>query len=368
MPKRFTREQIIAKFVKVHGDRYDYSLVDYKGCGQYITIVCKEHGPFPQMPESHYSGHGCRACYEERANWIDADNFIQKAKSVHGDKYDYALVKFVDIYTEVVVICRDHGPFNQKPKYHINNQSGCLHCRDPVVIDRVALFDRFVKAARKIHGLKYEYDLDVFVNMSTKTLITCKKHGKWPTTPTLHVSKKQGCKRCADEAQSHSTEWFIKEAKKIHGDRYDYSLVEYTTKTKYVSIICRVHKAFPQTPHCHLLGHGCRRCKHFVSKPETEWLDELGIPNEYRQKTLSVDSRRCRVDAYDPTTNTVYEFYGDYWHGNPKLYKKSALNKSVDKTYGQLYKDTMKREKLLKKAGYKVISIWEHDWKESKAA
>lgn len=97
---------------------------------------------------------------------------------------------------------------------------------------------------------------------------------------------------------------------------------------------------------------------------EKEWLDSIEVPLEYRQVQIKIANKWYLVDAYDPNTNTVYEFYGDYWHGNPKIYNPYKINKKTNKTFIKLYKDTLEKEKILKQAGYKVISIWESDWKE----
>jgi hypothetical protein len=98
------------------------------------------------------------------------------------------------------------------------------------------------------------------------------------------------------------------------------------------------------------------------SKSEMRWLDSLGIEGLKRQHPIRFKGHRLMlVDGYDPATNTAYEFLGDYWHGNPKLYESSALNKTAGKTFGELYQQTMLRLDLLKEKGYNVIAVWESD-------
>lgn len=101
-----------------------------------------------------------------------------------------------------------------------------------------------------------------------------------------------------------------------------------------------------------------------TSKAEREWLDSICIPKEYRQIKISVDNSFYFVDGYDPESNTVYEFYGDFWHGNPQKYHPAKINKKASKTFGQLYNLTIAKENKLMQAGYKIISIWESDWIE----
>lgn len=103
-----------------------------------------------------------------------------------------------------------------------------------------------------------------------------------------------------------------------------------------------------------------------ASFAETEWLDSLNIPMEWRQIKISVGDTYFFVDAYDPATNTVYEFHGDFWHGNPKIFHPYKINKVAKKTFGKLYSATLKKENILKSAGYNIISIWEDDWNRSK--
>ena len=94
------------------------------------------------------------------------------------------------------------------------------------------------------------------------------------------------------------------------------------------------------------------------------WLDHLNVPNDklHREVKITVKSKVFYVDGFDPKTNTIYEFNGDYWHGNPKRYKSNDINPSVKKTFGELYKITINKEKQLKKLGFKIVSIWESDW------
>ena len=106
-------------------------------------------------------------------------------------------------------------------------------------------------------------------------------------------------------------------------------------------------------------GRGCPYCaKSNFSLVSQKWLDGLGINiREHYIKSLGV-----RVDGFDPETNTVYEFLGDFWHGNPEMFKANKMNPINKKTYGQLYKDTFKRINQIKSAGYKVVYIWEKDY------
>ena len=95
---------------------------------------------------------------------------------------------------------------------------------------------------------------------------------------------------------------------------------------------------------------------------ECKWLDTLNIPADFRNKVIKIGNKRVKVDAINLDTNTIYEFYGDYWHGNPKVYNSNDINMSNKITFGELYSRTINRERTIKNAGYKLITIWEDDF------
>lgn len=159
---------------------------------------------------------------------------------------------------------------------------------------------------------------------------------------------------------------FIKKAKAFHGSTYTYGKVSYTTNKAKVNIKCPTHGYFLQRAAEHLAGSGCYDCAaiHNTSQSENEWLDNKRISKGNRQKRLMVKGKTFLVDAYIPKSKTVYEFYGDIWHGNPDTTESNDTNPVNGISYGELYAKTISREKALKRAGYKVVSIWESDWLE----
>lgn len=99
-----------------------------------------------------------------------------------------------------------------------------------------------------------------------------------------------------------------------------------------------------------------------ISKTEIEWLNSLGIPNDSKHRQVVLGE--SRVDGFNPETNTVYEFLGDYWHGNPKLFNSNETNKHNDLTMGELYTETIDRFNKLKSLGYNIVYIWESQYKK----
>lgn len=249
---KLTQEEYIKRVRKKHGDKFDYSLVDYKGMNYKIKIICPIHGVFEQQAKVHLHW-GCKKCSDMSLRKTQED-FLKKAKITHGDKYDYSLVDYVDRQTKIKIICQKHGIFTQIPSDHIRG-NGCPNCAH----DNLRLTqEEFIIRSNKIHKNKYDYSLVEYKSTYKKVKIICPIHGVFEQIPMSHL-KGIGCSACTNNKKK-TTEEFIKEARKIHGDRYDYSLVEYKNNTTKVKIICPVHGVFEQGAKEHLRGHGCLQC------------------------------------------------------------------------------------------------------------
>ncbi len=130
--RRLTTEEFISRARRVHGNKYDYALVEYSGAFTPVKIICREHGEFEQKPNKHLSGHGCQTCGRlaaANARRSNTEQFIAKAKRVHGDKYDYSLVSYERVGLPVKIVCPAHGEFEQKPHHHLSGH-GCRKCAD----------------------------------------------------------------------------------------------------------------------------------------------------------------------------------------------------------------------------------------------
>jgi hypothetical protein len=222
--------------------------------------------------------------------------------------------------------------------------------------------DAFILKARKIHGEKYNYSKIDYIDTHSKIEIICPQHGNFLQIPDNHLYRKNGCPACSQTLKITHLD-FVKDSTKIHNGKYNYSLVKYQSSRHKIEIICPNHGLFQQTPAMHLLGQGCPNCSNIVSRPEVQWLDSLGVPKECRQKRVLIGETYIKTDAYDPAINTIYEFWGDYWHGNPAIYSSKQLNNSTKKTFGELYRITQSKRNLILENGYNLIDIWEHDFK-----
>jgi DNA-directed RNA polymerase subunit RPC12/RpoP len=196
--------------------------------------------------------------------------------------------------------------------------------------------------------------------MHEKLKIICPIHGEFSQKAQGHLIGK-GCRKCKYDKHKILTrsniQEFSKKAKRIHNDNYNYSNSNYINSNTKIYILCnRCKKIFNQTPHDHLDGHGCPYCPHHISKPEILFLNFLKITQ--RQNYI------CGYKVDGIKGNKIFEFLGNYYHGNPKIYKSKEYNQICHKTFGELYKITKRKLTLLKNEGYKVYYIWEKDWND----
>jgi hypothetical protein len=358
--KKLTTKDFIKKATVVHKNKYSYNKVKYKNNKTKIIITCIKHGDFKQSPADHLKGCGCRKCVG--LNPLNTKQFIIRANETHNNKYDYSNAIYKNSRTKIEITCNVHGSFWQKANSHLQG-TGCPECNG----GKPHTKSSFIKVSKSIHHNKYDYSLVKYKDNKTKVKIKCKQHGVFEQTPHHHMHG-HGCEKCAIEYRAllkrRTVEVFISEANKVHHNKYDYSLVEYKGSTKKVKIKCKKHGIFEQAPNNHINQYqGCPECcVNNKSKSETIWLDSKRISSKNRNVVLVVNGKKYNVDAYVPRSKTIYEFYGDYWHGNPDVFSPRKMNKRSKKTFGALYKATMKREKELIAAGFKVISIWENDW------
>ena len=241
---------------------------------------------------------------------MTTESFIQRAKEVHGDKYDYSFVTYCNVKTKVQILCPKHGLFEQTPDKHLHGPCGCPACAGN---QRSSASD-FEERARKIHGDKYDYTRVRYVNNRTPVEIICCTHGVFKQTPSNHLLGK-GCPFCANNVVL-TTSAFVEKARRVHGDKYDYSQVDYHGNRQPVRIICREHGVFEQIPYVHLNGCGCPVCGRinmFLHRDESEihakaertFLKNYGVKNPmfdpdvraHHKDVVSSDEVRKKRDA-----------------------------------------------------------------------
>lgn len=187
------------------------------------------------------------------------DEFIEDAKRIHQDTYDYSKVAYINNQTKIIIICKVHGQFLQAPSHHLLGKN-CALCKG----NKKKTTQEFIEDSKKIHKDTYDYSKVKYINNQTKVIITCLEHGDFLQCPSSHIYKKSGCPICATKHRINKVkktqEEFIEQANTIHKNKYIYSKVEYINSLKKVTILCKIHGAFFQNPSNHLEGKGCRKC------------------------------------------------------------------------------------------------------------
>ncbi len=292
---KLTKEEFIKRVKEVHGDRYDYSKVEYVDYKLKVCIICSKHGDFWQRPDVHLQGKGCPKCGRERiaaSSRKTKMQFLQEAKRVHGNKYDYSKVEYENYQTKVVITCPVHGGFVQTPTLHLQG-SGCPKCGN----DRTSLRltrDDFVSKAKAIHGDRYDYSKVKYTGNKDKVCIICKEHGEFWQEARLHLSG-CGCPICAGRKKMRTSD-FIKKARIAHGDKYDYSKAEYKGNKDKVCIICPEHGEFWQHASNHLRGVGCPKCGIITSSSKQKiWTRERCYETARQYKELNSFCKECQT-------------------------------------------------------------------------
>ena len=241
------------------------------------------------------------------------EEFIERAKLIHGDKYDYSKVSYVNSETKVTIICPKHGEFKQSPHCHLKGQR-CFYCaHEEIAKKNTSTTEEFIEKSEKVHGNKYDYSKVNYVRKDKKVVIICSEHGEFKQTPNDHLNG-YGCPICGSITSSNKrrigNNAFIERAKLIHGDKYDYSKVNYFDMHKKVCIICPKHGEFWQTPTNHLNGAGCPRCK--MTKLEKSIMSSLNkaeIKYIYQYRNKEMFGKQI-IDFYLPDHRIAIECQG----------------------------------------------------------
>jgi ribosomal protein L36 len=144
MNTQYKTELFISKAIKIHGNKYDYSNVNYINAKTHVTIICKDHGEFKQTPSNHLSSYNCQKCANNFK--LTTELFINKANVIHNNLYDYSKVNYINADTHIIIICKEHGEFKQIPDFHINRKCGCPKCSESIKLN----LDTFIEKANKI--------------------------------------------------------------------------------------------------------------------------------------------------------------------------------------------------------------------------
>ena len=313
MGKKLTTLEFIERAKQVHGDKYDYSKVEYIDNRTEIIIICPKHGEFKQVANRHLAGNGCPKCAAEKRKKASSkkkttEQFIAECVDKYGNKYDYSKVEYVNSHTKVCII-------NKETKEEILVTPTTFLTKGAGDKRGWMNTEKFIKKAKEIHGDKYDYSKTKYIHPKLKIKYVCPIHGEIEQLPDNHL--KYGCRFCSytesGKKRRKNVDSFIEGSIKIHGNKYDYSKVEYINNKILVRIICPKHGEFLQSPIKHLYGHGCPKCKN--SRLEEEmmlYLDKNNIEYkiQYAPNFLKNGKGLQKLDFYLPQYNIAIECQG----------------------------------------------------------
>lgn len=285
-----------------------------------------------------------------------ADEWAAQANIVHDFKYDYSESIYLGGKKRIRIICPTHGAFEQNAANHIYLGRGCPKCSTGMLLTK----EEWIVKAQNTHGAFFDYSKVEFSGVKKQVLIICPIHGEFLQIAEKHFD--YGCQVCGGN-KPLTVQKFIERAIIVHGNKYDYSLVKELNGThNKLDIVCPKHGLWRQTPANHLRGQGCKYCSvGNSSKKEQLWLDDCGVPNDQKHRNvfIHIGGKKLCVDGVYQEQKVVYEFLGDFWHGHPIRFDPNKLNGVNKKRFSELFAATVDRIRLLRKHGYKVISIWE---------
>ena len=353
-------DQFVELSMKTHSNKYDYSKVSFVAASKKVTVICPKHGEFLARPDHHIRGVGCPICgTESMANKqrMPLQDFIQKAKVRHDDFYDYSQVNYENTHSYITIICGIHGPFDQTPAGHLGGR-GCTACGILKYSD-AQRFDKkkFITDSKKIHGETYDYSKIDYKGSNIPVTIICPKHGAFEQSYTHHVQRQQKCPSCMN--RDMDTKKFITRAKETHGEKYNYSNVDYKLAKGKVVIICPQHGEFKQVAWNHLEGIGCPGCVDHLnstgSQKIEQWLSVNSIEFEREKTFKSLYNQhkrkyKLRFDFYIPSHELLIEFDGRQHYLSVPLW-------GAEDGFKRLQENDQKKNEWAEKNSYRLLRI-----------
>lgn len=303
MARKITQEEFIRSANEVHGNKYDYSLVNYVNSKTKVKIVCPKHGEFLQTPKQHLKTNGCEKCSYDNRVAFATENFIARAKEIHGDKYDYSKVRYVNCTTKVCIICPVHGEFWQTPTGHINGKGGCKKCYDDRRKTLVLGWGINDSTHLVMHGKKKELVYKTWTSMIRRCY-----------SPKYHKYKPTyiGCKVC-DEWRYYSNfeRWFNENYKQ--GFVLDKDILVQGNKTYSPTTCCFIPSYINGLLAMNASNRG--RYKTGVYFNGRKYIAQCGI-----------NKVQCRVGSFN-TEEEAHQAYKEAKYSEIKRVAQDALNK-----------------------------------------
>lgn len=272
-----TKKDWLEIWNKVHNNKFDYQLVpDFFLGKDRIIVICPTHGQWETTATAH-AKRGCSGCWNDRRGTKTREEWIKLLSETHNNEYDYSkLPNELGYNTRITIVCPKHGDFEMKTANHYSNKNKCPKCSYE---NRFTSKEEWLRKFKEAHNDKYDYSKSDIVDNKTPIIIICPEHGEFKQAPMAH-SLGQGCLECYNKygrgkGRKISKEEFIQRARKVHGDKYDYTNtiigIQLVDKGW---IKCPEHGLFEQSLSCHLSGDGCAKCSGKYNLSNEEYLEE----------------------------------------------------------------------------------------------
>lgn len=346
-----TKEKFIAKAIKIHLDKYDYSKVIYVNSRIKVIIICKTCGKeFIQRPANHLMGAGCRNCHNKKRSQemsLTQEQFEEKANKIHNYEYDYSESKYKKNRSKIKIKCKKCGHvFYQIAANHLAGHK-CPECRlQSLSKELIIPFEIMVEKANIIHkDIKYFYDKNDYTSMNTEMKMVCENGHVFYMTPTRHINQNQGCVICRKEIWRKKQEQkFIERSKTNYFPLvFDYSTVDYQGNKKKVTLTCQEGHEFRQTPDSHSRLAGCPICNSFLTESANErccaeklqiLIPQYKIVRNDRELLKGMGQRggNLEIDIIIRTMDNkdicYIEWNGIHWHSLPNVMANDIIKKS----------------------------------------
>ena len=297
--QRITKDVFISRSNEIHHNKYDYSKVEIKGANNKVCIICPEHGEFWQKAIYHYRGYGCPVCGGNLR--LTTEEFIKKAKEIHGNEYDYSKAECKGNKEKVCIICSKHGEFWQSPNNHLRG-ARCPGCFGTPKYTN----EEFIKKALLVHNEKYVYSKVKYDGLQKKVCIICPQHGEFWQRAGIHL-KGSRCPKCSG-TEKITLPLFIERCTKTHNNKYDYSHVKFDNLFDFVKIICPIHGEYEQRAVVHYRGYGCPACGGSKRLSNDEFIKKA-------QKVHNNKYDYSKINYINTATKTciVCPQHGEFW-------------------------------------------------------
>lgn len=354
--KKKHEEKFFKKIEKYNTKNYGVTKIIYKNTQTPIILTCNLHGDFSVIPHNLRKEIICPECKKELERKKLGENFFKKCQKKFKYRFDYSESMYINNTTPIKIYDKIKKEFFfQTPSSHYKSITGNPNEKNDNLRKKNQMGkEEFVRRAKEIHGNKYDYSKVVYINNRTFVKIICPIHGEFLQKPSDHLEG-AGCHKCWREGQSirqsMGKEEFVKRAKAIHGEKYDYSKVQYKNNMTKICINCPEHGDFLQYPVLHLKGYGCKKCNSIsiLEKEILNFLEKNKIKYEYQKRFEWLKYKKpLSLDFFLPDYKIAIECQGEQ-HYKPQPFFGG------DKKFIETQKRDKIKEEICNEHGIKII-------------